>query len=112
MGMCCILYADDAFACYGFCSVGFCGKRRQPWTPNTLPSTRAPRRRSRAILATAVLTRTRSSPAARAPAPASPVLRCLPWVRRHLPGLHHAMGARAGANRVGAGPGRVLSVLA
>ena len=87
-----------------------CGKRRQPWIPNTLPSTRALRTRSRAIPATAALTRTSSKPAAHAPALASPVPPCLPWVRRHLPGLHHAMGARAGADRVGAGPGRVLSV--
>eukprot|EP00966_Prymnesium_polylepis_P288585 6665687-Prymnesium_polylepis.1 len=56
-----------------------CGKRRQPWSPNTLPSTRALLTRSRAIPATAALTRTSSNPATHAPALASPVPPCLPW---------------------------------
>eukprot|EP00966_Prymnesium_polylepis_P087553 2025886-Prymnesium_polylepis.1 len=37
---------------------GCCTKRRHPWPPSTLPFTRAPHHRSRAIPATAAPTRT------------------------------------------------------
>ena len=110
--MCRILYVEHALARMLAWPVGCWQKRRHPWLPITLRCTRASRARSRAIPTRAALTRTHPDPAAPAHAPAAPVLCCLLWVRRHPPHLQHVVSSRVGGDRVGAGPGMVLSALA